>query len=320
MNNFEELNDFIAKRDAGVMTLLNEGLSTRAVSDLTGVPKSTVWDIKSRHENAVQVTVEPQNELPKVLFIDIETSPTLSWTWRRFKENISQAQVESECYVLTWSAKWLGQSNVVSDSLHFYPDNLNNEDDQPLIASIYDLIDEADVVVGHNGDRFDLALLNARMVYHGFTPPSPYRTVDTLKILKNKFKFPSNKLDSVCQYLGIGEKVETGGFNLWKRCMHKDVTAFEEMLEYNVYDVVLLEMLYKRIAPWYSTHVNLAQYVESDDMLCAVCTSDDLEAKGRVNTNISTFQAYRCNNCGHWHRGRINIKTEQQMENTLVNA
>lgn len=79
-----------------------------------------------------------------------------------------------------------------------------NKDDQPLIASIYDMMNEADIVIAHNGDKFD-----------------------------------------------------TGGFELWARCMDNDIAAFEEMLEYNIYDVVLLEGLYQRIAPWYSTHVNV---------------------------------------------------------------
>lgn len=297
-----------------VFDLLAQGYSYRAIEKLTGVPKSTVGDWK--HQN------KTQQEKPKlkILVLDIETAPTLAWVWKRFKENIGQNQVVQEGYVLTWAAKWVGEDSVSSDSLHLYPENLALEDDKPLIESIYKMLNEADIVVAHNGDRFDMPILNARMLYHGFKPPKPYRTIDTLKILKNRFRFPSNRLDSVCEYLGIGNKVSTGGFSLWARCMNKEVEAFEKMVEYNIYDVILLEELYRKIAPWYPTHPNVANYIPSDKPRCTVCASSDLRSDGTVSTNISTFEVHQCNSCGHWNRSRVNIKTKDEMSNTLSNV
>lgn len=302
-----------------VIDLRNQGYSYRAIEKLTGIPKSTAFDIVARAIAPFDVA-KPETPKLKILFLDIETAPTLVWVWGRFKQNVGQNQVEQEGYVLTWAAKWYGDDNIVSDSLHNYPTNLKAEDDKPLIESIYKLLEQADVVVGHNGDRFDLPTLNARMVYHGFKPPKPYKTVDTLKILKNKFRFPSNRLDSVCEYLNIGNKVATGGFSLWSRCMQGDPDAFQEMLDYNVYDVVLLEKLYLRVAPWYTTHVNLNNFKPTETMACTVCTSTDLKKKGTVITNTSVFDSYQCGGCGHWNRGRINLKTKEQMQATLANA
>lgn len=300
-----------------VAELRNQGFTQRAISKITGIPKSTVGDICVRLKGGPAKAAKPK---AKILVLDIETAPTLAWVWGRFKQNVGQNQVAQEGYVLTWAAKWLGDDFIASDSLHLYPENMENEDDQPLIASIYDMICEADVVIAHNGDRFDLPTLNARMLYHGFQPPKPYKTVDTLKILKNRFRFPSNRLDSVCEYLGIGNKVNTGGFSLWARCMNGDPDAFQEMLDYNVYDVVLLEKLYKKVAPWYSTHVNVANYVQTGEKACTVCASTDLQKNGTVSTNLSTFDAYQCKECGHWNRGRVNLKSKEEMENTLSNV
>lgn len=297
-----------------ILDLRTKGWSVRRIAQTLNMPKSTVFDIITRAKNVLKVAQ------PRILILDIETAPTLAWTWRRFKENIGQNQVVQEGYVLTWSAKWLGEDNVVSDSLHNYPLHMDAEDDKPLIASIYKLLDEADVVIAHNGDRFDMPTLNSRMVYHGFNPPKPYKTVDTLKILKNKFRFPSNSLNSVCEYLGLGNKVDTGGFELWARCMRGDIEAFKQMLEYNVYDVVLLEELYIKIAPWYTQHVNISNFKPRDKMACTVCTSTDLKKDGTVSTNVSIFDAYQCQNCGHWNRGRVNIKTKDEMKATVSNA
>jgi len=299
--------------------LLALGHSQRAVSKLTGVPKSTVGDYAKKLSGASESVTEASTNPAKILLLDCESAPSLIYAWGRFKQNIGQNQIVREGYILTWSAKWLGDDNIAHDSLHFYPHNMVNKDDQPLIASIYDMMNEADIVIAHNGDKFDMPLLKARMVYHGFPPPAPFKTVDTLKIAKKEFRFPSNKLDSLCQYLGIGEKIDTGGFELWARCMDNDIAAFEEMLEYNIYDVVLLEGLYQRIAPWYSTHVNVTNFGSNEEKQCTVCGSNDLEEKGVTHTNLSTFTAYQCNCCGKWSRDRVNMKTKEQMQNTLMN-
>ena len=42
--------------------------------------------------NPKDVAFRPET-LPKILVFDIETSPTISYTWRRFQENISLDQV-----------------------------------------------------------------------------------------------------------------------------------------------------------------------------------------------------------------------------------
>lgn len=305
----------MTENEKQVSLLRSQGYSQRAISKLTGIPKSTVGDICIRLKEE-----KPSQPKAKILVLDIETAPTLAWVWGRFKQNVGQNQVSREGYVLTWAAKWFGEDIVSSDSLHLYPDNMKNEDDQPLIASIYDMMNEADIIIAHNGDRFDMPTLNARMIYHGFPPPKPYKTVDTLKIAKQRFRFPSNRLDSICEYLGIGNKVDTGGFSLWSRCMNGEVKAFEEMLDYNMMDVILLEELYKKLAPWYSTHVNVANYTPSKEMACTVCASTDLRKDGTVSTNLSTFDAYQCNSCGHWNRGRVNLKTKEEMQNTLMNV
>ena len=299
-----------------IVDLRDKGYSYRAIEKLTGIPKSTAFDIYTR--SAFKSTTK--KDKPKILFLDIETAPTLAWVWKRFKENVSQAQIVQEGYILTWAAKWYGEPLVASDSLHKYPEYLEAENDEPLVKALHKLLSEADIVVAHNGDRFDLPTINTRMVSRGLKPPKPYKTVDTLKILKSKFRFPSNRLDSVCDYLGIGNKKETGGFSLWARCMRKEAKAFEEMLDYNIYDVVLLEELYKTIAPWYSNHVNVANFVESSEKACTVCASTNLKEGGVVHTNLSTFNAYQCQDCGHWNRGRINLKTKEQMKNTLTNV
>jgi hypothetical protein len=42
-------------------------------------------------------------------------------------------------------------------------------------------MDEADIICAHNGDAFDIKKINSRLITNGFKPPSPFKTIDTLK-------------------------------------------------------------------------------------------------------------------------------------------
>ena len=74
------------------------------------------------------------------------------------------------------------------------------------------MFDEADVVIAHNGDKFDMRKANARFGH--YEPPMPVQQVDTLKVARKYFKFESNKLGDLGEHLGLGNKEVTGGFAL----------------------------------------------------------------------------------------------------------
>lgn len=254
----------------------------------------------------------------KILLIDIETAPTRSYSWRRWKQNISQDMVIAEGFVLTWAAKWLNEDAIATDALSI--ENLANEDDHDICLSIWELINQADIVIGHNGRRFDLPILNSRFVYHGFVPPSSYKIVDTLDIAKKYFGFPSNSLDSLSSYLNIGRKIDTGGFQLWVDCLAGDEEAWEKMIDYNIHDVDLLESVYLKLRAWDKSHPNVTLYSPSADLACPCCGSKAMSLTGTdVFTGVSRFPEYRCDDCGKLSRGRKNKFPKERMENILVN-
>ena len=93
------------------------------------------------------------------------------------------------------------------------------ENDESIMQSIWDLIDEADYVVTHNGKRFDIPKLNSRFIHHKLSPPSTYKHIDTCSIAKSVFAFSSNSLKHLAKSLDLGVKIESGGLPLWFRCM-----------------------------------------------------------------------------------------------------
>ena len=243
---------------------------------------------------------------PKILIFDIETAPLKSYIWSLWNNDIRNHDMllTSEWLMLTWSAKWLTSSKVMNASLT--PKEIENESDKRITLRLWELLNEADIVIAHNGDKFDIKVLNGRFIKHGINPPSPYKSIDTLKVLKRKFRIPSNKLDYACKFLGIEGKLSTGGFELWKDFLKGDLKAINKMLLYNDQDILILEKLYLKLLPWISNHPNLNIITNHDEKSCPACGSNNLIENGYHITGTAKFKVHKCNNCGHQARERKN--------------
>jgi hypothetical protein len=137
----------------------------------------------------------------KILFLDIETLPNVSYTWGKYEQNV--IAFKQEGCIATYAAKWMG-GKVFSKSLRDYKGYESfSYDDSKLVADLWKLFDEAEIIVAHNGDQFDIKYSNARFIFHSLNPPSPYKTVDTKKAVKAVARFNSNKLDDLGELLGL---------------------------------------------------------------------------------------------------------------------
>jgi hypothetical protein len=245
---------------------------------------------------------------PKVAFFDVENAPSLGWFWGHLWET-SIIGVDVPWYMLSFSYKWMGESKV---HCHALPDyklyKRDKEDDKRLIKDLHKLFDEADILIAHNGDRFDIRKANARFIMQGLRPPSPYKSIDTLKVARQKFHFQSNKLDDLGQYLGVGRKMPHTGFDLWKRCMTGEKAAWNTMREYNMKDVLLLERVYEKLKPYMTNHPDLRIY--EDRPGCPTCKSIHVEKGGFKVSRSRKYQRYHCLDCGSWYQGAL-IKPEK---------
>lgn len=254
---------------------------------------------------------------PKVLIFDIETAPILGYVWGLWDNNLSLNQVNSDWYVLSWSAKWLDKKEVM------YMDSRNNtniEFDKKLLQGIWKLLDEADIVVTQNGKKFDTKKLNARFIFHGFQPPSSYKHIDTLLLAKKYFGFTSNKLEYMTDKLCVKYKKQKhdkfSGFELWKECLAGNLEAWKEMEKYNKYDVLSLEELYTKLIPWDSS-VNFNLYHDKEVHICK-CGNKELIKNGYFYTQVSKFQRYKCKQCGAETRDKINLLSKEKKASLKV--
>lgn len=276
------------------------------LASLTHSNKEDVIEAKKLYRKAAStMQAAGMQYVPKILIFDIETAPVKAFVWKLWKENISIDQIIDDWFVICWSAKWLYSNEMLGECLT--PKEIKQENDKRIVKKLWELFDQADIVVAHNGGKFDVPKMNVRFLYHGLVPPTPYRIVDTYQIAKKQFKFTSNKLDALAVFFGLPTKLDTD-FNLWKDCLEGKQDALDYMFKYNNYDVELLESVYLKILPWIRNHPNITNYITDNECICSNCGSRNVTPiKDRYyKTQVGTYTLYRCKECGAISRGRLN--------------
>ena len=235
---------------------------------------------------------------PRILFLDIETAPDVAYVWGVYQENA--IAIHEHWYVLSYAYRWRGEKRIICRGLDDFPGYKGgNSTERKLIAEVRDLLDQADIVVAHNGADFDVRKLNARMIDLKFTPPSPYKVVDTKRDLTKVAKFSSNRLNWLGKQLGIGQKtMEHHDWAMWSGCMKGDKKCWSEMKVYNTHDIELLEQLYDRLAPWIPQPN--AQLWASGKPRCVnpACSSRVMNGNGTYPAASRIYQRYLCPSCG----------------------
>jgi hypothetical protein len=258
---------------------------------------------------------QPKQNAIKVLFLDIETAPMIAYVWGRWQQNVHLDQTFAEWYCLSWSAKWGGESEMINGVLT--PEEAVNEDDSRIMIDLWNVLNQADCVVTHNGIKFDHKKINTRFILNGLPPTRPFRIIDTLKVVKENFAFSSNKLDNLLIQFGLDRKLDTN-FKLWKNCMNGNPEALAKMSEYNDWDVISLEKAFARLKPWIKNFPNYVLYNDVDDAnVCPTCGGKHLIEDGMYTTVNNKYVLYRCTDCGCISRNRRAEKTIVKITNNI---
>lgn len=261
--------------------------------------------------------LECHKKLPRILLFDIETSPLKAAVWQKqvWRANISAENILSEWFMLSWSAKWLDSTITLSDRLT--SKEALAENDRRIVKSLWDLLDEADIVITHNGDRFDLPNMNTRFIVHDMKPTSVYKTIDTLRVSQKQFGFTHNTLNGLAKVFGFEPKMHTN-LQLWTDCVNGKIKALKYMEKYNRYDVELLEAVYLKLRPWMWRHPNLGLYTENENPVCPKCGSTAMKTSGHYFTSVSKFETLSCQECGSLARKRQNVYPKELRKHLLT--
>jgi predicted RNA-binding Zn-ribbon protein involved in translation (DUF1610 family) len=254
----------------------------------------------------------------KIVTIDIETFPNLVYTWGLFEQNVGINQIVRDWSIAAICWKWMDDKKC-----HYIDCADDPLDDSLLLAKVWEVLDQADIVIGQNSKHFDIRKINARLIESGYPPPSPYRQIDTKVEAKRVAMFTSNRLEWLSQHLSDVPKdkhKEFPGFELWSECMQGNPRAWAAMRKYNPTDVISTEQVYMKLRPWIKSHPNLGLYVaDQTKPTCPGCGSDNVQRRGTDRTQSGVYPRYRCNACLKWSRGRYTQNTISERRNALSN-
>lgn len=231
----------------------------------------------------------------KRLFFDIETGYYIlkirTWQLKNYQSYFNPDDIEQEKEILCISYKWQYESEVHTLD--------NSKGERQMLKEFISIMGEADEIIAHNGDRFDIRFLRTRCLYHGVLMFPNYRTLDTLKKSRSRFLFASNKLDYLCKFTGVGGKQKHDGMQLWIDIVeNKNTERLEEMKRYCERDVIMLEDYYFIISPFITHNNNFAVLTGGAKWDCPECASKNVEMYRTYSTPMGIIRReMKCNNC-----------------------
>lgn len=237
---------------------------------------------------------------PKIVVLDIERqSAIVDGVWDLKQSGwINPGQIIEPARTICFAWKWLGESGT-----SFAAEWKGGH--RKMVKKAHEVLDEADYVVGWNSKGFDCKHLRTEFIKAGLTPPSPHRDLDLMVVAKRNFGFMSNRLSYVAQELGAGEKLATGGSDLWRSLRNAKGEELKnariKMEEYNKQDVLLTEEMYYIMLPWVDG-LNVPLYRQTVDVACSNCGSDNIHYRGIQVAATRSYQRFQCQVCGKWGR------------------
>lgn len=253
--------------------------------------------------------------MTKVLYFDIETAMMQIGAFSlRNNDYVSPENITQDWFIFMISyadishlmgekqpnLKKLKVENIcITDKMWRFTKDFT--DDYYVVKKTRDILESADILIAHNGDRFDLRKFNARLIYHGLEPLPPLLTVDTLKEARKVADFSSNKLSYLAKQLKVIQQKgsATGSWHKFLLGSTKQkVSALKEMQGYCDQDIRTGVDVYFRLRPYMKSHPNIA---DDNSPNCPKCNSDSYQMRGeRMLRSGVKKKRYSCNNCGAW--------------------
>lgn len=222
----------------------------------------------------IQLGYKPQiQQEPRELYIDIETSPNLSLLYdlRVPSGYVNPEMILKDWFIISWSAEWMNCYGHKNYSMAVDPkdakqwilswiNGTESNPDQKILKPLRDLMDEADLIWGHNYRRFDRKKINTRLIVNKIERPFDYKMVDTLAVAKGNFAFGSNRLDEINKRIGNNGKQDIG-LDDYKAILRGDPKALKKVREYNIGDVKEGIAMVKQMREWVVPFPKLDRYV-----------------------------------------------------------
>jgi len=289
---------------------------TKKAAKALGMKKE---EFETLHDKAKKVFNDQARE-PKLLFYDSEISEIIGGFYAPLYEtHTTYDRVIQDWFIISAQWSW-GDGKVesfsVAKNLELYHKHFSTpikdlkkipDFDEAVVKKIHALFSEADIIIFHNGDKFDMKKFNARAAQYGLDPIPETKTIDTLKIARKYFSFTSNKLGDLCEILNVKYRKLSPRQGDFFAAATGDISAVKRIEKYGKGDIPTLRDIYKKLRPYAKTHPNMNLYCNTE-CNCPKCSSPNLEKRGERYLANSRVQRYKCKDCGSWSSATTALK------------
>lgn len=236
---------------------------------------------------------------PRVLIWDIETIAARVRGWGP-RWDFKVTEIEEYGYVGAVSWTWYDMSMRTWEPVQYRAKARGKGNDKGLVKHIKGLLDEADAAVAHNGDRFDIPEVVARLAHHRLGRPQPFIPIDTRKLAK-KLRLPSYRLDDIADYAGLERKEQHQGWKTWKGFENNDPVQSALFEKYSKQDTEVLAQVFDWVRDYVDIpRLNMQQW--NGAYSCTHCGSIDVQLRGWYRTKATAKRLVWCKTCENWSR------------------
>lgn len=250
---------------------------------------------------------------PKILYLDIENSRMIVEfpTYSLYNiDRIHPKHIKHDWYITCAAWAWLDNKTqkvgkilgAKTSDFKTYKKDFRN--DLGIVTELHKVMSEADLIVGHNSDSFDIKKINYRFMKHGLEPIDLCPTVDTLKAARKYARSSSNSLYYLAKEFGVPMKID-----LPSGVMHAADEGCEKSLDrlfkYCKGDIKAGASLYFKMLPYIKNHPNINRIIGTQEKAyptnvhsCGSCGSNNIIRNGYRSTKSGKRQRYLCYDCG----------------------
>lgn len=265
---------------------------------------------------------------PNVLMFDIESLPLKAFIWQPGKQYVGHSNLlpSHEMWDLICIQYCWNDGSPVK--LLRYDKHGGTKG---MIEKFDKLIEEADICIGKNSDRFDVKMLNSLRMHNGLPGnPSWHQYTDDLeKQMRKHFRLPSQSLDYISRLCGVGGKVSmemkdwinisnyreltklskdlgTKELNVVSNHLYHEKPslirkvgkeALEKMCMYGAKDTEDTRILWNHLSEHFQPKFNHAKF-DGNSEACVSCGSQDIRKNGTRMSGKTKYQSFYCNSHG----------------------
>ena len=237
----------------------------------------------------VEVIIRP----PRIMVFDIECTGMIIESYGLYNQNHNHKDIIEDWSLLSYAAYF-----PLQDEMH-YMDNRYGEyrDDRQIVEGLHHLISNADIIIGHNSDRFDFKKFNTKAEKYELDNIYDPVKYDTIKMLKARYALPSNSLDYAAKYFDLKERKSSHGKfpgkSLFDECKKGNSEAWKELELYNKQDCKVTWELFQRLVK-HDKKINFNTFYQKSTCSCG---SQEFFKNGLKYAKNGVFQIYRCHSC-----------------------